>query len=336
MNKFISCDWGTSSFRLRVIDLETQNVIAKVVSQQGIAATYEMWKKSSSDRFLFYESVLSSCIPELSSQCGFPLSEVPIIISGMASSAIGMMELDYKMLPVKTDGNDLLIHLVASSARFKHEMIFVSGLKSTTDVMRGEETIIIGCQIENTDEEQLFILPGTHSKHIITRNGKITDSKTYMTGEVFDLLATKSILSNSVEKENIFSTVVNTGFEKGVKEGLGNNLLNSIFHVRTDSLFNKQQPKENYQYLSGLIIGAELKDLLDNTCRDITLVADEKFSTLYSNALHFLQINKNIYQLNADKALINGQSIIYKLYSKKLQHEHSKKNNPGSIDSLRL
>ncbi len=318
MNKFISCDWGTSSFRLRVIELETQNVMAKVVSRQGIAATYEMWKKSSSDRFLFYESVLSSCIPELSSQCGFPLSEVPIVISGMASSAIGMMELNYKMLPVKTDGNDLSIHIVASSARFKHEMIFVSGVKSTADVMRGEETIIAGCEIKNTDEEQLFILPGTHSKHIKTKNSIITDFKTYMTGELFDLLATKSILSNSVEKENIFSNVVNPWFEKGIKEGFNNNLLNSIFHVRTNSLFNKQQPKENYQYLSGLLIGAELKDLLDNTCRDITLVADEKFSTLYLTALHLLKINKNIYQFNADKALIKGQSIIYKLYSKNI------------------
>lgn len=318
MNPFISCDWGTSSFRLRVIEPETQNVMATVVSRQGIAATYEMWKKSSSDRFLFYESVLLSCIPELSSQCGFPLSGVPVIISGMASSAIGMMELDYKMLPVKTDGNDLSIHLVAFSARFKHEMIFVSGVRSSTDVMRGEETIIAGCEIKKTDEEQLFILPGTHSKHIVTKNGIITDFKTYMTGELFDLLATKSILSNSIEKENIFSNVVNPCFEKGVKEGFYNNLLNSIFHVRTNSLFNKQQPKENYQYLSGLMIGTELKDLSDNTCRDITLVADEKFSTLYSNALHLLKINKNIYQLNADKALIKGQSIIYKLYSKKI------------------
>lgn len=319
MNPFISCDWGTSSFRLRVIEPETQNVMATVVSRQGIAATYEMWKKSSSDdRFLFYESVLSSYIPELSSQCGFPLSGVPIIISGMASSAIGMMELDYKMLPVKTDGSDLSIHPVASSARFKHEMIFVSGVRSSTDVMRGEETIIAGCEIKKTDEEQLFILPGTHSKHIVTKNGIITDFKTYMTGELFDLLATKSILSNSIEKENIFSNVVNPCFEKGVKEGFYNNLLNSIFYVRTNNLFNKQQPKENYQYLSGLMIGTELKDLSDNTCRDITLVADEKFSTLYSNALHFLKINKNIYQLNADKALIKGQSIIYKLYSKKI------------------
>lgn len=318
MNSFISCDWGTSSFRLRVIDLETQNVMAKVVSEQGIAATYAMWKKSFSDRFLFFESVLSSCIPKLSSQFGHPLSGVPIIISGMASSAIGMMELDYKMLPVKTDGSDLLIHTVASSARFKHPIIFISGVKSTTDVMRGEETIITGCEIKNTDEEHLFILPGTHSKHIVTKNGIITDFKTYMTGELFDLLATKSILSNSVEKENISSADVNPWFEKGVKEALRQNLLNRIFHIRTARLFNTLQPKENYHYLSGLLICAELKDLPDNTCKDITLVADEKFSTLYSNALHLSKINKNIYQLNADKALIKGQSIIYKLYSKNI------------------
>lgn len=313
MNQFISCDWGTSSLRLRLIENETQNILAEFISQLGIAATYYLWQKSASDRILFYESVLSEGIKNLSSQNGYSLSKVPIIISGMASSAIGMKELEYAAIPLTTNGDAFLIDIVESSTRFKHKMIIISGVKSDRDVMRGEETIIAGCDIKNTDEEQIFILPGTHSKHIVTENGMIKDFKTFMTGELFDLLSTKSILSISVEKENLFSEIVNPWFEKGVKEGANNNLLSSIFHVRTNRLFNKLGTKENYHYLSGLLIGAELKDLLESNYSNITVVSDDKFRPLYSQALNLLNANENIHHLDSAKALIKGQSIIYKL-----------------------
>ena len=314
MDKFISCDWGTSAFRLRLIETEAQNVLAEVISHQGIAATYLSWKNSSSNRFSFYRSIISAGIKTLSDQCGHSLDNVPVIISGMASSGIGMMELEYKPLPAKTGGNALLVYPIDPSNDFKHRMIMISGVKSANDAMRGEETIIAGCDIKSTSDEQLFILPGTHSKHISVRNGLITACKTFMTGELFDLLSTKSILSGSVEKENSLTEITNAYFETGVKEGAYDNLLNSIFHVRTNRLFNKLHPKENYHYLSGLLIGAELKDLLHTNHDSVTLVSDEKFLMPYLHALHLLEINKSIQQINADEALIKGQTIIYKLY----------------------
>lgn len=66
--------------------------------------------------------------------------------------------------------------------------------------MRGEETQLIGC-IQDDDQtisDRMFILPGTHSKHILVRNQQITAFKTYMTGEISDLLSNKSILKNSL------------------------------------------------------------------------------------------------------------------------------------------
>ncbi|HEY5372010.1 MAG TPA: 2-dehydro-3-deoxygalactonokinase [Hanamia sp.] len=311
MSQFISCDWGTSSFRLRLIDTETQNVVTEFVSQQGIAATYAMWQKSSSDRFLFYESVLSSGIQELYTRSGHTLSEVPIIISGMASSAIGMMELEYARLPLRSDGSDLIVHVTEPSGRFKHRMIIVSGVKCENDVMRGEETIIAGCEIKNTDEEELFILPGTHSKHITIRNCMITDVKTYMTGELFYLLATKSTLANSLKNENFSTAIINSSFVLGVEEAITKNLLHGIFRVRTNRLLDKLSPNENYHYLSGLLIGTELKDLSHKKYAAITLVTDQKFSPLYLSALRVLKLDKNFHQINEAKALVKGQCIIY-------------------------
>ncbi|HEY5392685.1 MAG TPA: 2-dehydro-3-deoxygalactonokinase [Hanamia sp.] len=313
MDKFISCDWGTSSLRLRLVETEKQNVLAEVLSQQGIAAIYALWKNNSSDRFLFYRTIVFEGIKMLSAQCGYKLDDIALVISGMASSGIGMVELEYKMIPVNTIGNDFLLHKIEPVDDFKHQMIIVSGVKSSGDVMRGEETIIAGCEIKNITDKQLFILPGTHSKHIIVKDGMITDFKTFMTGELFDLLATKSILSGSVKRENSTSKEIDSSFETGVQQGACKNILNSIFNVRTNMLFNKLSQNENYYYLSGLLIGTELKDISQSDYSTVTIVSDEKFLLLYSRALSILKINKNVHCIAAKKALIKGQSTIYKL-----------------------
>ena len=314
MNKFISCDWGTSAFRLRLVEAATNIIVTEVKTERGIASTFKLWadSKTNNDRFSFYKAVLSEHLATLEQQCGYTLDNVTIIISGMASSSIGMKELPYKELPFRTDGADLLTHIIEPSEDFKHKIIIISGIKSATDVMRGEETILTGCNAELTDEDHLFIFPGTHSKHIIVKNGVAYDFKTYMTGELFDLLCNKSILSGSVEKNNpAAEKKSNLYFINGVIEGAESNLLHSIFHVRTNQLFEKLSTKENYHYLSGLLIGAELKTLIQDKFSSVTLVSVEALADLYLQALYALGINKNLQQKNADEALVNGQSIIF-------------------------
>ncbi len=311
MGRFISCDWGTSAFRLRLIETETQIVLAEVKTAQGIGATYAKWKGSAIDRFAFYCSILSTGIKTLEHNCGYRFDELMIVISGMVSSSIGMIELNYKELPFKTNGSDLLVESIDPSDHLKHRMIIVSGVKSATDVIRGEETILIGCEVFESNEEQLYIFPGTHSKHLTVKNGMVNDFKTYMTGEFFDMLSTKSILSASVAKSNAaINNEADLHFEKGVIEGSSGNLLNIAFHVRTNQLFNNLKPSENYYYLSGLLIGSELKDLQQKNYTDVILVSDDTIAPFYLHALQILHFN-NIKSIDADKALIKGQCIIF-------------------------
>ena len=317
VEKFISCDWGTSAFRLRLVEAATNIAITEIKTEQGIASTFKLYtnNKTANDRFSFYRAVLSKHIVKLEHQYGYALDNVTIVVSGMASSSIGMMELPYKQLPFRTDGADILTHTIEASADFKHKIIIISGIKSTTDVMRGEETKLVGCNANYNQDEQVFIFPGTHSKHASVKNGIARDFKTYMTGEIFDLLCNKSILSDSVEPEDSDTeNKSNLYFINGVIEGAESNLLHSIFHVRTNQLLKKLSNKENYHYLSGLLIGAELKSLLPNKFSSVTLVSSEAFTGLYLQACHALGINKNLQQKNADEALINGQSIIFMQY----------------------
>jgi len=314
MANFLSCDWGTSAFRLRLVEYPSLTILAGISSNEGIAPTYELMQKSNSERYPFYQAIIAKGIEKLAAESGMSLTGVPLVISGMASSSLGMMELDYKMLPVKLDGSDLLVHIESQSADFKYPMALVSGVKSSDDAMRGEESLVVGSGLENLHEEQLIILPGTHCKHVIIKDGLITSIKTYMTGELFELLVSKSILSKSVKSGDRFSANNQLWFEKGVQEGAENNFLNAIFHVRTKKLFNNISAEENFHYLSGLVIGTELNDVKNKPYEKICLVSDARFFSLYSTAFHSLNIHQPLYYQEAELALVKGQSFIYEKY----------------------
>ncbi|MDN3655082.1 2-dehydro-3-deoxygalactonokinase [Ferruginibacter paludis] len=313
MKHFISCDWGTSSFRLRLIETGTEKVLAESRSAQGIAAAHASYKESGdSDRILFYTNSLMKPIKELEEQAGLTLDGVTVIISGMASSSLGMIELPYKSIPFYIKKAGLETHFIPATDLFRHNLIIVSGVRSGNDVMRGEETILVGCSIEDTSAEQLFIFPGTHSKHITVQDGLIINIGTYMTGELFDLLRTKSILAASVEAGD--TTVNNRWFVKGVQDSVDNNVLNTIFHIRTNQLFGALNKADNYQYLSGLLIGAELKDLLQKRYAAVTIVSEGVLLDLYLAAMNALGLQNICRQQNADKALVSGQAFIFNHY----------------------
>ncbi len=148
MEKFISCDWGTSALRLRLVDTDNISVLAEVVSSRGISGTFDLWKQSGkqeSERLSFYQSILAGQIRKMEEQLNFSLQDMLLIISGMASSNIGMMELPYKEAPFGTDGQDLLVKIIEAGDDFKHTILMISGVKTENDAMRGEETQLIGC-----------------------------------------------------------------------------------------------------------------------------------------------------------------------------------------------
>jgi 2-dehydro-3-deoxygalactonokinase len=180
--------------------------------------------------------------------------------------------------------------------------------------MRGEETQLAGC-VHPDDEERLFIFPGTHSKHVLVKNGWITDIKTYMTGEFFDILSKKSVLAVSVEEgDGLRNYKNNKSFEKGVADSTGSNLLHIAFWVRTNDLFDKLTKQENYYYLSGLLIGTELAEITGVMNKKITLVISEGMKQFYTTALKVQEIQegKSSFAIeNADMALIKGQLNIW-------------------------
>lgn len=140
----LCCDWGTSSFRLRWVNGQTQQVLNEVRSNDGIASTFNVWQAGSEARIAVYQRVLSKHIALLEEQTGRSLANIPIVISGMVSSSVGMAELPYAELPFSVDGCGAMVEQMEQTESFPHDVLLISGVRSEQDVMRGEETQLIG------------------------------------------------------------------------------------------------------------------------------------------------------------------------------------------------
>lgn len=303
MNHFLSCDWGTSSFRLRLVETGSLNIIAEERSGTGITATYLQWQQTSLPREDFFAAIINKQIDVLTERTGIPLQDVPVVLSGMASSSIGMVELPYKELPFRLSGTDLAVH---TFSRF----IIISGACIGQDVMRGEETKVAGCTawLPETTQEQWLLIPGTHPKHVIVNGKQAVRFQSFMTGEFFDLLSTHSILAASVGNEGTLDDPASLGcFTEGVHAGRSENLLHAAFMVRTNQLLKKIPPAHNRFYLSGLLIGAELKAVPPDM--PVYLVAGPLHTPLYTLACKVLNIPVAAV-IDADEALIRGQLAV--------------------------
>lgn len=313
--QMLSCDWGTTSFRLRLIDTATGTVINESVSDEGIRSVYNAWVKAGAveeSRSASYFAVIDRHIKVLAQQQPAMQQQLPVIVSGMASSTIGIIELPYTPVPFFTDGRDVLVKKIAQTDYFNHELSVISGACTGSDVMRGEETQLIGCADENDAATQLFIFPGTHSKHVSTANGRAVSITTYMTGELFSLLAEQSILSGSVQPGSNADEEAASAFRQGVVAGQGQCLLHTLFLVRTNQLFNRFSKQANYHYLSGLLIGAELTALQAKPLAAITLAGEKKLLDNYLAAFEILGIGAAIKIVDAATATVRGQLAVYR------------------------
>ena len=231
-----------------------------------------------------------------------------MIISGMASSSVGFISIPYAEVPLPVDGSGLKTALIRATHQFDHDCLVISGVKTDDDIMRGEETQLIGCinPASAPVKNRLFIFPGTHSKHIRVKGNQITGFKTYMTGELFDLLSNKSILKNSIETTMLSEDNKLPAFIKGVRDAVAGNLLHSAFNTRINHLFDKLSKEENFSYLSGLLIGTELKDLLTEDAK-VTLISGAHLAPWYCRALDELGIQYTFSTNMADSATVKGQ-----------------------------
>lgn len=308
-NQLISVDWGTSNLRIRLVSLPELRIEEERSFFKGIKLIHQEWTASRVEREEFYLRYLKNGLDQFRSIIA---PNAPIIISGMASSSIGFRELPYAQLPLDIKGNKLHIEPVKSTD-IRHPIWVISGVRTNLDVIRGEEVQVIGLVEMDSSTPQLFILPGTHSKHILVREGHISEFKTYMTGELFEVIKQYTVLSNSVQKGPL-GKAQRLAFKAGVKKAYsGDSILHMLFLVRTNQLFDAYTELDNYYFLSGLLIAEELKGLKENSSLKIKICAGSPLAELYELAIEALGLadqTEVIAEEVVDHAVIKGQSII--------------------------
>lgn len=285
---FLSCDWGTSSFRLTLVDRKTSTPVEQCSTSNGIKKMYHQWTQGDTKRETFFLDYLDKQIKKIEKRAEQSLEDTPIIISGMASSSIGITELPYASVPFSLTNPTLSSKIISSTKQFPHEVLLISGLQTNSDVMRGEEVQLLGLAANHEVEECICIMPGTHSKHTFIKEKKVVDFKTYMTGEVFELLSSQSILSGSLTSSDSLNKKV---FEKGVEQAREENLLHSIFQIRTNDLLLGLDQQSNYDLLSGLIIGSEITALSNTSINKLYIIGSGPLIHRYEAALKFLDFH---------------------------------------------
>ena len=330
------CDWGTSSLRLRLVERETLHVAAHVQTAEGIGRLFSIWSSleaSGESRQDYLLEALSRHVSKIQEQVSFAVSHIPIVMSGMASSSIGLKEIPYAHLPFSIVGKDISAEYIAETPDFAHDIYLISGVQSDSDVIRGEEIEVIGLSAMGTlnipefSGGNILVLPGTHAKHILIKDQKIVSFKTFMTGEFFSLLTENSILKDSIhtlDSSELTHSAYRTAFSNGVETARANNLLHASFLARTNHLFGKFTKEENSFFLSGLVIGYELLDLSEESeVSRLVICCGEKLLEQYRLACQVLGYINVTYIPSAtlEQAIVMGQIAVYNRFSKNNPNE---------------
>jgi 2-dehydro-3-deoxygalactonokinase len=284
--QFLSCDWGTSSFRLRLVSTSTNEIIADVTASSGVKELFQRGRDSGEARELLFAEVMTQHVSELSLR--HTIDGAPLIISGMASSTIGWKELPYARAPVALDAQGLHVGTLPwDSPDHLGPTYLVSGVATDSDMMRGEECQAIGILAEPNLQEFrelcVLVLPGTHSKHIMIRYGRIVDFQTYMTGELFETLSKHTILAATVDTtEPVQANSIH--FTAGIKHVRDKGFAASLFRTRTRGVLEKLPPTSNAKFLSGVLIGAEMDELRRYGDCPVIVAAADPLLKLYSLA----------------------------------------------------
>lgn len=269
----IAVDWGTTRLRAMLLDAGGR-VLAETSSDEGIGSVPPGAHEAAFTRLV----------------AGWPA--VPAIMAGMVGSRQGWREAVYAECPASPEA--IAAGILRMSDAAGRPIAIVPGVMVRSpdrdgDVIRGEETQIVGLLAAEPEFDGVVVLPGTHSKWATVTGGAIANFQTFLTGEMFGLLSRQSFLRHSVadgtaELADLPDFAL--GVERTVVDGLP--FLAAIFSVRARQLLDGVDPAHNLAYLSGLVIGGEIAAARDTgrlwQGRALRIVGSRSLARAYGRA----------------------------------------------------
>ena len=293
---YAAVDWGTSSFRLWLMD-PAGRILAERRSGEGMTSAAKMG----------FPQVLESHLQAVEAP-----ADLPVIICGMAGARQGWTEAGYvdvpALLPAVLSG---AVEVPESNRRVHILPGLAQGAPEAPDVMRGEETQLLGAIGGSAPSgEQNVCMPGTHSKWVHLSGETVSGFSTYMTGELFEVASKHSVLAHSLADARsfdgdhpVFTAAVRAAFKAPQR------LTNLLFTVRSGMLLAGLTATDAAARLSGVLIGAEIAGGLSSSgsqAASIRLVASGRLQGLYEGA--FAAVSLPFTTIDADEAVRAGLS----------------------------
>ncbi|MBR1199620.1 2-dehydro-3-deoxygalactonokinase [Bradyrhizobium sp. AUGA SZCCT0240] len=292
---YVAVDWGTSSFRLWLMN-QSGDVLSERRSDEGMMAAAKIG----------FAAVLQSHLDAVGAA-----DHLPVIICGMAGARQGWVEAGYIDTPASLTS---ILQRAVPAPGGARDIRILPGIAQrdpkAPDVMRGEETQLLGAL--GASGEALVCMPGTHSKWASVRGGTVERFTTFMTGELFSAVSQGTILSLAVANADeavdsqAFKSAVIAAFETPAFAA------NLLFQVRSGQLLFGGSPASAREKISGTLIGLELAAGMvgDRSRRDITLVASGRLEALYRLAFDSLSVA--VQSIDSDDAVRRGLALAAK------------------------
>lgn len=247
----ITIDWGTTSARAYLHDAS-----GRVVGEKSAPLGIQQVRGGA------FASALAALLGEWTEQTA------PRVACGMIGSRQGWIDVPYRECPAALDALAAALAHAPDRALAIVPGVTCVDAAGVPDVMRGEETQILGAIADDSGygaAPRLVVLPGTHCKWALVIDGRIEAFATFLTGELYAVLKEHSILGRMMVPGNEPAAAASAAYERGVRRGLaasapGASLLHDLFGTRTLALFGELPPAAAADYLSGLLIGSEIRE----------------------------------------------------------------------------
>ena len=291
---YVAVDWGTSSFRLWLID-RAGRIVVERRSDEGMLASAKAG----------FAAVLQSHLLAVGAA-----DDLPVLICGMAGARQGWVEAGYVDTPARLAAILEQAALVPGQSRDIRILPGIAQRDATApDVMRGEETQLLGSLGVDAADDVTVCMPGTHSKWVTVTRGRVERFATFMTGELFSTISRDTILSHAVagadeaEDHEAFKAAVVAAFEAPARAA------NLLFQVRSRQLLFGGTAAAARERISGTLIGIELAAGLagHDPGAVITLIASGRLEGLYRLAFETLAVA--VRSVDAEDAVRRGLSM---------------------------
>ncbi len=266
MRNYITIDGGTTNTRVSLV--KNQRIVQTVKLSVGARIGIDNKK------------LLVSEIKK--AVCGLSEGEQieRILASGMITSEFGLYNLPHISAPAgiaQLHGGMCEVVLDGIS---DIPIVFIPGVKvsdgtlQNTDMMRGEETELIGLA-EYGYNECIYVLPGSHSKIIrVDSCGRISDFSTMLTGEMIAALSGATILKDAVSlnQSETDDEFLIKGYDYCSRSGINE----ALFKIRVLKNMFGATEKEVYSFFIGVVLQAEISKIADTDVKKIIIGGKEQ------------------------------------------------------------